>query len=141
VETAVKGILVFPLTIRAHSEMAHGGPGTVIRDIFDNGKTGATVSAVGEGIAVAPVIRGENLVPTLLASGNVGRDQLILPFLSKAILYYKLGVSFRGMNGDRDLFDAGHQGGFGLKIDQEAFYRLTLDLDIHFAGGIPHPAG
>ncbi len=66
---------------------------------------------------------------------------MILTDICKAILDHKFGVALRGMNGGRDPFNAGHGRGFGLEIGQEEFYLLSLDLDIHFAGGVAYPSG
>ncbi|MBT9141339.1 MAG: hypothetical protein DDT30_01931 [Dehalococcoidia bacterium] len=140
-KAAVEGVIILPLALGAHPEVAHGRLGTVIRDVCDDGKAGAAVSAVGEGVAIAPIPRRKDLVDAIRAGGNVGRDQLILPGLCEAILNHKFGVALRGMNGGRDPFDAGHGGGFGLQISQEAFYLPSLDLDLHFAGGVAHPSG
>jgi hypothetical protein len=54
-KAAVRGIVIFRLTGRAHLERGHGGEGPVIRNVFDNGEPRATVRAVDEGIAIPPI--------------------------------------------------------------------------------------
>ena len=51
----VQRIIVLRLTCRAHGEDAHGGLVAVIGDILDYSEARATVGAVDERIAVAPV--------------------------------------------------------------------------------------
>src|SRR5512136_1265405 len=61
VKAAVTGILVFQAALRAHRERTHRGVDTVVGEGFDDGKTRTAVRAVGERVAVTPVLRAENL--------------------------------------------------------------------------------
>ena len=70
-ETAVQRVVIFALAGGAHFKYAHGGTGTVIGNILDDGKPGPAVGAVGEGVTVTPVIGIEYLIPAGLAGGDI----------------------------------------------------------------------
>jgi len=91
-EAPIEGIIVFALAVRAHPEVTHGGFRTIVGDVLDDGKPGPTVGAVGEGIAIAPILEGEKLVPAILAGGDIGGDKLILALLGKAVPNHKVGI-------------------------------------------------
>jgi len=78
-KAAIGAVVIFSLAIRAHHEIAHGGSGTVVGDVLDDGESGAAVGAVGEGIAIAPILLVKDLLLTFMAGGNVGGDKLIFP--------------------------------------------------------------
>jgi hypothetical protein len=101
VKTAVHRVIVLTLALRTHLEAAHGGLGTVIGNVLDDGEARATVSAVGKRIAVTPVARRQNLSQTELAGSDVRRDKLILALLGDAVSNLKTGVALRRMAGYR----------------------------------------
>jgi len=94
VEAAVKGVIILPLALGAHLEVSHGRPGAVVGDIFNYGKAGSAVSAVGEGVAIAPIIWREGFPEAILTGSDIWRDKLIFPFFGSAVANFKLFVLF-----------------------------------------------
>ncbi len=74
-KTAIVGIIVFGLTRGAHAEGSHGGARSVVRDIANDSEARTAVGAVDEGIAEAAVARIEHLAETVVADGDIGRDE------------------------------------------------------------------
>ena len=55
-EPAVERVIVLALAIGAHGKGLHCRQRAVVRNVPDDGKARATIGAIGEGIAIAPVI-------------------------------------------------------------------------------------
>ena len=77
-ETPVKGIFVFRLTLGAHLENLHSGQRAVIGDVFYDGEAGPAVGTVGKGVAVTAVINIAEIVAAFGAGGQIRRDELVL---------------------------------------------------------------
>jgi hypothetical protein len=73
-KTAIQRVLIFRLAGRTHLEGGHGGQGTIIRHIRNNGKTGTAVGAVGKRVSISPVFGVKHLLPTFITRGHIGRD-------------------------------------------------------------------
>src|SRR5437764_10955968 len=71
----IQWIIVFSMAGRAHWEDAHRCLVTVIRDILDNGEARATVGAVDERIAIAPVRGIEEFLQTVITGGSIRRNE------------------------------------------------------------------
>jgi hypothetical protein len=104
VKTAVHRVIVLTLALRAHLEAAHGGLGTIIRDVLDDGEARTAVGAIGKRITVTPVAWSQNLTQTGLAGSDVRRDKLILALLGDAVFNLKPAVALRCMVGYRYVF-------------------------------------
>jgi len=77
VKAAVQRIIIFGLAGGTHLEGSHGGQGTIIRHIRNNGKTGTAVGAVRKRVSIAPVFGIKHLLPTFIARGHIRGDQYI----------------------------------------------------------------
>jgi hypothetical protein len=102
-EATVHGVIVLTLALRTHLEAAHGGLGTVIRNILDDSEARAAICAVSKGIAVTPVAGIQDLTQTGLASSDIRGDKLILALLGDAVSNLKAAIALRGMAGYRDI--------------------------------------
>ena len=141
-ETPVEGIIVLTLALRAHLEISHGRPGTVIRDALDDRETGATVGAVSERIAVTPVGGIEQLPPALGAGRDVRRDERIVAFRKPAVANLKSLTAL-----DRNIFhihplDARQRRGLETQIGHKAIQgsHRAFHFYIHAPGVVEHPA-
>ena len=134
-KTAVQRVIIFPLAIGTHPELPHGGPGPIVGYVFDDGEAGPAVGAVGEGVAIAPVLRREDLFPAWEAGGNVRRDQLVFPLLSKAPADLKALVAPDGDRRGSDRLDPGHRRSLGRECELETLNSLCrpLHFDLHAA--------
>ena len=75
VKPAVHRVLVLLAADRAHGEGNHRRLVSIIGNIFDDGESRATQSAVDEGIAVPEVAGGEKLSQAGITGGDIRRDQ------------------------------------------------------------------
>jgi len=55
--------------------MSHGSFWTVVRNIFDNGITGAAIGAVQKGVKITAVVRIEKFGQTFIADRDIRRDK------------------------------------------------------------------
>ena len=85
VKAAIEGIIVLALAVGAHAKVAHGRPRTVIGHVLDDRESRPAISAVGKGIAIAPVCGIADLALAVGAGGDIGRDQLVGASLRPAV--------------------------------------------------------
>jgi hypothetical protein len=123
--------------------MFHRGLGAIVWNILDNGKTRATISTVGKGVAETPVSGVENFFAAGLAGGDIWRDQLILAFLGNAMAYLEFPVVSRRMIVDGNSFYASQWWSFLLKVCYEKLQvvSLTLNFNLDIFRGIAYPSG
>ncbi len=67
-KSSVRRIVVFRLAGRTHLKMPHGGLGTVIGDIIDDGVARPAVGAINKRIQIAPIIGIEKLPPAVITN-------------------------------------------------------------------------
>ncbi len=77
VEAPVERVLVLPPAGGAKREVTHGGALAVVGQVLDDREPRTAVGAVGERVAVTPVVRVEELPAAVGAGRDVRRDQLI----------------------------------------------------------------
>ena len=138
----VPGVLVLPAAGRTHVEDRHGGLGPVVGHLADQGKAGAAIGAVGEGITQPPIMRVADFPGAIGAEAHVRGNN-------------RLGAGKTGAGGnDKGLLPQGrrrfghhplHPGqGRGLRQElagkQVQVGRRPLHLDFHPPGGVAHPA-
>jgi hypothetical protein len=116
----VQRVIVFPLALRAHLKATHGGSGTVVRNILNDGEARAAISAVSKWVAVAPIVRREKLVLAFPTGSDIRGDQLVFPLLGMALSDVEAGITLRGKRDCGDLLDAGHRWGFSFKPSEES---------------------
>ena len=95
VETAIRRVAIFGLARGAQPELAHRGPGAIVRKLIDDRCPRTAVGAVGERVAVASVVRVEQLAQAIVAGGDVGREQTLCRGDGLALLDRETGASRR----------------------------------------------
>jgi hypothetical protein len=138
----VPRILILPLALRTHAELRHGGLGSVIRDILDDGEPRSTVRAVGKGVSEAPVQGIKDLPLAGLAGGNVRGKELVFPCLLHALPDFESLITrwFEILGPER--FDAGAGRGLlrdlpGKLLDSSA---VSFDFEMNPFRGIMDPS-
>ena len=106
-ETPIQRIVILALTQLAHMEFAHSRVAAVIWYIIDDGETRTAVGAIGERVAVTPIIRIKYLAAAIVTRGDIRRDQLILACLAQTFADFELGVSLWMTCSDIDMIDTG----------------------------------
>jgi hypothetical protein len=71
-EAPVEWIFVLGLTVGAHWENAHGRLVAIIGNILDDREAWATVGAIDEGIAIAPVGWIKEFAQAIITGSGVG---------------------------------------------------------------------
>ena len=143
VVAAVFDIVVLPVAVRAHGKAPHGGQGPVIGHVFDNGKAGAAVGAVDERIAVAPVLRVQQLPQAVRAETDVRGDERVALRLHAAVENAEVRVSFERAAPVRfDRLDDRQQRRAPGQGPKKGLQRLprALQLQLHAGGGVLDPA-
>ena len=137
VVTAVFDVVVFPRAVRAHGKAAHGGQGAVVRHVLHDGEARAAVGAVDEGVAIAPVLRVQQLAPTVVAQADVRRDERVALRLDQTRQDRKaLVVLQRAAPAGLDPIDHGELRRSLRQPVQKALQRRALPLELqHHAGG------
>ena len=74
-EAAVSWVCVLRCAGSAHGKARHGGGGAIVGDVLNDGVARAAVGAVGERVAVAPVVGVAEVAPAGVAGACVGRNQ------------------------------------------------------------------
>ena len=137
VVAAIFDVAVFPLAVRAHGKAPHGGQRTVIGQVPHDGKARAAVGAVDEGVAIAPVLRVQQLAPTVVAQAEVRRDERVALRLDQTRQDRKaLVVLQRAAPAGLDPVDHGELRRSLRQPVQKALQRRALPLELqHHAGG------
>ena len=137
VVAAVFDVVVFPCTVGAHGEAAHGGQRAVVRHVPHDGEARAAVGAVDEGIAVTPVLRVQQLAAAVLTECDVRRDERVALMLDQARQDHKALIPLQpAAPAGLDLLDHGELRGPARQLFQKALERGALPLELqHHAGG------
>ncbi len=140
VESPVRRVPVFALAGRAKPELAHAGPGPVVGQVIDDRGPRAAVGAVRERIPIPPILRVEELIQTVVAGGDVGREQPIGRDGRLALLdsETRTGGELMLRGPDLDLLHPGARRRVRSKPEYEQIDRLLRagDLDLHLTGPI-----
>ena len=141
VEAAVEGIAVLLRARRAEPEAGHGRGGPVVGHVTDDGEAGPAVRAVGEGIAVAPVRRVEQLGPAGRAGGQVREHRRLEPAAPVAPADGEVPEAGRVEPTVLEPPDDGPRRGGGAERVQEAAQArpAPLDLQADAPGVVHHP--
>ena len=142
VEATVERILIFLLAARTHLKSAHGGARTIVRHTFDDRETRTTIRAVCEWVVVAPVLRGEQLLPAVLARRDIRGDERVFAFREPAVTDLESSVSCRWRIAHIDALDARGRRCLAPQTGQEIAQCAVIpfNLDIDSAGMIQNPA-
>ena len=130
-EAAVQGVVILMLALRTHGEVTHGGHGTVVRNIFNDGKAGTAVGAVGKGVAVAAVFRRHNFFKAGGAGGNIRRNELVFVRFRDAVADFKSLVAVDWLAGGGDAFNAGDGRCHCFHLNKEAVQRRSPALNLN----------
>jgi hypothetical protein len=117
--------------LRAHLEDTHGGPGSVIGDVLNDGETGSAVGAIGERVAVSSVLRVENLFQTGLTGCDIRGDKLVFTLLSNAMANLKAGIALRQTIGYSYVLEASQRRRHHHQILEESVQSMPLTLDLN----------
>ena len=64
----IRGVVVFSLAGRTHPKMPHGGPGTVIGNVIDDGVARSAIGAIYKRIQIAPITGIEKLAQAVITN-------------------------------------------------------------------------
>ena len=142
VEAAVARVGVLAPARRAHLELAHGGARPVVGNVQNDGVARPAVSAIGEGIKIAPVGRVEQLAEAVAAGCQVGQHGR--GSFGARVAGQDLKPREAGRRQPTD-FPGQHHGRHGLLAIQarkELLQRRFRPFDFHHQAGtrIQHPA-
>jgi hypothetical protein len=141
-EAPVHRVIIFALALRAHLEAAHGGLGTVIGYILDDGETRAAIGAIGKWITIAPILGIKYLFQTGLAGSDIGRDKLIPTLFSDAMTNLEISIALGLMAAYGDILQPSQRRRHSYKVIKKSLQGmlLPLDLDLDIARGVANPA-
>ena len=71
VETTIQRVTILILAISAHDKVAHRSQWSVIGNILDYSKTGATISTVSKRIKIPAITRGQYFPEAFAAGGDI----------------------------------------------------------------------
>src|SRR3990172_10024453 len=111
VESPVFWVFIFRQTFRAHGEACHGSIRPVVRNRPCYGIAGAAVRTIDEGIEEPPVAGIKQLLQTVLADRDVGRNKREQPRLRavRAFVYGEIRISFVRKRGYGEIGDQGER--------------------------------
>jgi hypothetical protein len=130
-EATVQWVIIFSLALRTHLEVAHGGLGTVIRDVLNNGKAGAAISAVDKGIPEPPIGGGKKFALAGFTGSNIWRHQLIFSLLGIAASNLKAGIAFRREGGSYHPLNSSHRWSFNFESADKPIYCLFITFHLY----------
>ena len=119
-------------------EARHGGVGTVVGDIANDGVARAAVGAVGEGVTEAAVGGRCEVGDAVWTNRDIGRDQSEAVVFGNTVADDEFGIAARGHVGEGEVVDAGERGQFRAERMQEAFdiRSRAFHFDSDTFGGI-----
>ncbi len=138
VETAVGGIVIFPLAGGAHAKGRHGGVGAIIGHPLQDGEARPAVGAVGEGIGMAPVLGISDLGKAGRTGGQIRPDaQRCHAFRPAGVDHEAAAAPDLWRVGDGDVLDHRRRRRLATQRREEitSCRRWSGELD-HNAGGI-----
>jgi len=141
-ESSVAGVGVFRSTCFAHREVAHGGHGTVVRDVLDDREAWSAVGAVDERVSTPAVGRIQELRFASATCGDVGRYQGHLTIGSLTLSDLESLESFRLHICCGDVSNEGHRWCFLAKSVHKSVYcsRFAFRVCEHALRGVEDPA-
>jgi hypothetical protein len=116
VEAAIKWIVILRLASGAHLEVTHGCLGAVIGHVLDYGEARSAIGAVGKRVTIAAVTRIQQLTKASLTRGDIGGDELVFAFFSKAVTDLKTCMADRRMISDSYVFDMSQRRSLCLEL-------------------------
>ena len=135
----VLDIVVFPVAVGTHGELAHRGLAAVVWHVLYNSKARTAVGAVYKRIFIPPVVPVAQLTQTIVTDADIRRDERIAEGLGLTFKYFEIGIilELRRILG----LDALYHGKLGRAQRQrggEALQRiaLTLKLQLNAGGGV-----
>ncbi|MBS1248988.1 MAG: hypothetical protein MAG431_00559 [Chloroflexi bacterium] len=143
VEAAVERVFVLPGAGRAHGKGRHGGLGSVVGDILDDGKTRPAVGAIDEGVTVAEVVGVKEFPEAIVADADIGGYGLEGVGQGLGVDDFESGEPVGRVLLPRDGVDLGqwwgllHQGA----VKSLQMVGLSFHLDIYPRRGVAHPTG
>lgn len=142
VKTPVSRGLVLSLAVGAHLERGHSGIRAVVGQALDYAVARAAVSAIDEGVAIAPVGRVEHFAETFRADRDVGQDNGGFAPAFSRFADFKRGEIERGEFAGFDADDPSERGRFGWQPELEFGNRPSRPFyfDEHSLWSIIDPA-
>ena len=136
---SVLDVVVFPVTVRAHRELAHRGLAAIIRYIFYYSKAWTAISTIYKRVAVSPVVPVAQFAQAVVTDADIRRYQCIPKLFCFALENAKIGIILQLRRELR--LDALYHRQLRRAQRQslgEAFQRLalTLQLQLHSGGSI-----
>jgi hypothetical protein len=139
-ESAVPGVPVFPLAGRAHRKRRHGGVRAIIGHRAGDGKTRTAIRAIDERVEVPAIGRVEHFLSTIIADGDVGRDQREWDAAGsvKARPDGEIGVPLDRQARQGDVRDLRKQRGFLPQTLEEHRDIMTFHVDENASARVDH---
>jgi hypothetical protein len=140
---AIVRIFIFGTAERTHGENLHCGPLPIVWDILNDAIARAAVGAIQKGIGKPTIPGRKELVETIRAGGNIGRDEGGALSPQRTIQDRKIPVSLGEHSiGNHDSIDMGQ---WGSKA-REIFYELiqydffSFCFDLYSPRGVGNPS-
>ena len=147
VKTPVEWVGILRGALGAHGKTIHRRGRSVIRQRSDDGKARAAVSAVDKGVVIASVGGIEQLAQTIVAGGDIGRDErrvrgLILRCYDAKTLFIGGIPTVDCQVHNLDMLYAGCRRRMLRKRGDKSIERIgrSVRLDVHAVARIEHPA-
>jgi hypothetical protein len=143
VEAAIERVVILSLALRAHDEALHRGVGAVVGQRFDDAEARAAIGAVGERVAVAPVVRVEDFGQAIGAGRNVREHESGFGAAGFARANFKSGITDRVEPGSFEALDGTARGLLRFESEEECLERGVgaFDLNEDALSGVVDPAG
>ena len=132
---AVFNVVIFPLAVRAHGKGLHGSLRPVIGNVLDDGQTRAAVGAVNKRIAIAAVLRIQQLPQTVGADGDIRGDEGVTAGLPQALYNRKIRKVLRRNFPHRHILDDGEGRRFPGQRLKKGLQRFLLPFQLHRDAG------
>jgi hypothetical protein len=144
VKPPIVRIFIFGTAERTHRENPHRGPLPIVRDILNDAIARTTVGTIQERIGKSAVLGRKELVETIRASGNIGRDEGGALSPQGAVQDREILIPLgRHSTGNKDPIDMGQWGNQAREIVHELiqydFFPFCFDLYSPRGIGNPSP--
>lgn len=147
VKTPVEWVGILRGALGTHGKTIHRGGRSIVRQRADDGKARPAVSAVDKRVVIAPIGGVEQLAQTIIAGGDIGRDErrvrgLVLRCHNTKALLIGSAPAARLQIRNIDSLNASRRGRMLRKSSDKSVNRLGtgVRLDMHAVARVEHPS-